>query len=101
MDDSQWTWPLALLGDLAEVVAIVAIVVVLGALGLRVLPSTRRWAPRGNARPARPGSATRVSEPGSPQEPARGVHPATSAGLSQRGPIVGGPYRQFVPDDRD
>lgn len=39
MDDSQWTWPLSLLGDLAEFVALV----VLGALSLRVLPSTRRW----------------------------------------------------------
>lgn len=80
MDDSQWTRSIALLGDLAEVVALV---VVLGALGLRVLPSTRRWAPRGNARPARAGSATSLGGPGSPPEPEPGYHPARPTGLSQ------------------
>ena len=96
MDGSQWTWPLALFGDLAEVVALV---VVLGALGLRVLSSTRRWAPRGNARPARPGSATRVSEPGSPREPARGFHPAPTTGLRQQAHSWS-PTSQFAPDDQ-
>ena len=81
MDDSQWTWPLAMLGDHTEVVALV---VVLGALGLRVLPSTRRWAPRGNSRHARPGSAASFIEPGSPQEPAWGFHPAPPTGLCQQ-----------------
>lgn len=72
MDDSQWTlgdWPVSLFGDLDEVIALV---VVVAALGLRVLPATRRWAPRGNARPGRPGSGTRASEPVSPREPVHG-----------------------------
>ena len=62
MDDSQVTqwdwWPMALFGDLGEVLTFVLVV---GLLLVRVLPSTRRWAPRGNARSTRPGSAARVS----------------------------------------
>lgn len=45
MDESRWTWPPTTLGELAE---LLALVVVLAALCLRVLPSTRRWAPRGH-----------------------------------------------------
>lgn len=45
MDESLWTWPPTTLGQLVE---ILALVVVLAALSLRVLPSTRRWAPRGH-----------------------------------------------------
>jgi hypothetical protein len=82
MDDSQWTlWPLALFGDFDDIVAFTLVV---GVLGVRVLPSTRRWAPRGNARPAQPGSGTRVGEPGSPQEPARGSHRGPGVELSQQ-----------------
>ena len=46
MDESLVTWLPTTLGELGEVLALV---VVLAALGLRVLPSTRRWAPRGHA----------------------------------------------------
>lgn len=63
MDDSQpnvWAWPVDVVGDLDEVVVLV---LVLGALVLRVLPSTRRWAPRGMAGSARPRAASRVSDP--------------------------------------
>ena len=65
MDDSWWTlWPPALFDD------IVAFVVVAGVLSLRVLPSTRRWAPRGNARTARPSPGTGASVPSA------GAHPS-------------------------
>lgn len=85
MDDSLWTlwtwWTSALFGDVGDVIALV---VVVGVLGLRVLPSTRRWAPRGNARPARPGSGTRVSGIGSPQQVERGSSRGPGVYLSQR-----------------
>lgn len=61
MDDSQpnvWAWPVDVVGDLDEVVVLV---LVLGALVLRLLPSTRRWAPRGMARSARPRAASRAA----------------------------------------
>jgi hypothetical protein len=45
MDESQWTWPPTTLGELTE---LLALAVVLTALCLRVLPATRRWAPRGH-----------------------------------------------------
>jgi hypothetical protein len=45
MDESQWTWPPTTLGELTE---LLALAVVLAALCLRVLPATRRWAPRGH-----------------------------------------------------
>ena len=52
MDDARWTWwALGSYGDLEDVVACALVV---GMLGLRMLPSTRRWAPRGNARRVRP-----------------------------------------------
>lgn len=60
MDDSLWAWPMALFGDVGEVGLFVLVV---GLLLLRVLPSTRRWAPRGSARRARPGSTTRTPSP--------------------------------------
>ena len=50
MDDSTWMWGLGV--DTGADAAV--LVVVMGALVLRVLPATRRWAPRGNAGPARP-----------------------------------------------
>ena len=60
MDDSQWTqWPSSVLAHVDDVLALVA---VLGLLGLRVLPSSRRWAPRGNIRSARPAAAAPVGE---------------------------------------
>lgn len=60
MDDSQWTqWPSSVLADVDDVLALV---VILGLLGLRVLPSTRRWAPRGNVRSARSAAAAPVGE---------------------------------------
>lgn len=73
MNDSQWTWFPAVLGDLAEPVALV---VVLAAFGIRVFRPTRRWAPRGNAKAAVPGSAGRLGEPRSPRERAREFHRA-------------------------
>jgi hypothetical protein len=66
MDESRWnvwSWPAALVGDIHDLVAFILVV---GVLGLRVLPSTRRWAPRGNASAARSGSRTRGSEPSRP-----------------------------------
>jgi hypothetical protein len=50
MSDSQW-WLTAVLDERDDLVAFVLVV---GVLALRLLPATRRWAPRGNARPARP-----------------------------------------------
>ena len=51
MDDAGWTWwALGSYGDLADAVACALVV---GLLGLRMLPATRRWAPRGNARRGR------------------------------------------------
>ncbi|MDP9824084.1 hypothetical protein J2S59_003893 [Nocardioides massiliensis] len=53
MDDTLGVWFVTSFGDLDEVAVLVLVV---GALGLRIAPSTRRWAPRGNARPIRRGS---------------------------------------------
>ena len=63
MDESQWTWPPTTLGELTE---LLALVVVLAALCLRVLPATRRWAPRGHggvAPTARTGRRARPPQP--------------------------------------
>ena len=61
MDDARWTW--WALGSYGDVEDVVACALVVGLLGLRMLPSTRRWAPRGNARRVRlvpaPGSGGR------------------------------------------
>ena len=74
MDDSLATWsPATLLGGPGDV----ALVVVVGLILLRVLPSSRRWAPRGNVRsvrPPRPDSTvhagdTRVSVPTAARRP--------------------------------
>ena len=52
MDDAQWTW--WSLSSYGEPGSVIACALVLGLLGMRMLPSTRRWAPRGNARRVRP-----------------------------------------------
>jgi hypothetical protein len=67
MDDAGWTWwALGSYGDLEDVVACA---VVVGLLGLRMLPSTRRWAPRGNARRARRVPARRSGGSPDPRRP--------------------------------
>lgn len=53
MDDTQGVWFVISFGDLDGVAVLVLVLV---ALGLRIAPSTRRWAPRRNARPIRRGS---------------------------------------------
>jgi hypothetical protein len=66
MHEFQDIWPLLPFGDFDDVAALV---MVLAVLALRVLPSTRKWAPRGNApRPARPRERT-IADPGNPLEP--------------------------------
>ena len=67
MDDAGWTWwALGSWGDLEDVVACALVV---GLLGLRMLPSTRRWAPRGNARRVRRVPARRSSGSPDPRRP--------------------------------
>ena len=67
MDDARWTWwALGSYGDLEDVVACALVV---GLLGLRMLPSTRRWAPRGNARRVRRVPARRSSGGRDPRRP--------------------------------
>lgn len=58
MDESLGTWLPTTPGELAE---LLALVVVLAALCLRVLPSTRRWAPRGHGGVAPTARAGRAS----------------------------------------
>lgn len=58
MDESPWTWPPTTLGELTE---LLALVVVVAALCLRVLPATRRWAPRGHGGVAPTARAGRAS----------------------------------------
>lgn len=83
MDDTHGFWFVISFGDLDDVAVLVLVV---GALGLRILPSTRRWAPRGNARPPqrRPGRLTAFAaghdldpEPGGAHEVGR-VAPRSS-----------------------
>ncbi|GAA2102795.1 hypothetical protein [Nocardioides furvisabuli] len=67
MDDARWTWwALGSYGDLEDVVACALVV---GLLGLRMLPSTRRWAPRGNAWRARQVPAPRGGGSADPRRP--------------------------------
>lgn len=66
MEDYLWTLPMSLLGELEDVVALV---VLLAALGLRVHPAARKWAPRGNARVPRPAPLTRGSDPEGRRDP--------------------------------
>lgn len=67
MDDAQWTWwSLSSYGDPGGVIACALVV---GLLAMRMLPSTRRWAPRGNARRVRPVPARRDGDGRDPRRP--------------------------------